>query len=185
MPITIFYAWQADLDERINRYFIRDATSRAIAKLSADATVTDAPQLDHDTRGVSGTPDVFRTILEKIDSCAIFLADVTPVAKHASVSGETKQTPNANVLLELGYALARVTDRRILSVFNEAFGSPREAPFDWSRRRWPLSYNLSADSPDRKRHLEELASDIAGAIQSVLNSGPVTNLDPTLRRRLE
>jgi predicted nucleotide-binding protein len=142
MSFTIFYAWQADLDQKINRYFIRDATLRAIAKLSADATVNDAPQLDHDTRGVSGTPDIFQVILEKIDACGLFLADVTPVTKYSTASNETKQAPNSNVMLELGYALARVGDRRILTVFNRAFGSPSEAPFDWSRRRWPLSWRI-------------------------------------------
>jgi hypothetical protein len=64
------------------------------------AGVVGRPEIDHDTRGVAGTPPIAETILRKIDAASVFIADVTPVA----VTDQGKQVANPNVLIELGYA---------------------------------------------------------------------------------
>ncbi len=184
MGFTIFYAWQNDTDPEVNRFFIRDALKQAIQMLRTDATVEERPTLDHDTRGVSGTPDIFTTILEKIDVCGIFIGDVTPVALVTGRNGEQKRVPNPNVMLEAGYAFAQISDRRVLLILNDAFGSPDDLPFDLSRRCWPLTYRIMAGNVPTKDDEKALSEKLRTAIRAVLESGPVVNIDEAALRRL-
>lgn len=184
MEFTIFYAWQSDTDAEVNRFFIRDALKRAIQMLRTDATVTERPALDHDTRGVAGTPDIFTTILEKIGSCGIFLGDVTPVASTTGRDGKQKRIPNPNVMLEAGYAFSRVGDRRVLLILNDAIGTPDELPFDLSRRRWPLTYTMAPGNAPTKADEKALAEKLRTAIRAVIESGPVVNIDEGALRKL-
>src|SRR5262249_1853279 len=140
MHFTIFYAWQSDRSEKVNKYFIKDAVESAIKTIRADAEVDLAPSLDHDTKGVPGIPDIPSTICDKIDRCGIFLADMT-FAGTTAPDGEKDQKylPNPNVLIELGYALARLGPSRIIYVMNTAFGPPGELPFDIRVRRHPIA----------------------------------------------
>ena len=179
MDFTIFYAWQSDVDQKVNRYFIRNALERSIKELQADASIDDSPSLDHDTKDVPGTPDIFTTILEKIDACGVFLADVTPVS--ATTAG--KQIGNPNVMIELGYALAKIGDRRIVLVFNDASGTPAQLPFDLARKRWPIAYNLAPGSKPTADQERALASAIGKAIRGVLESGTVANLPQRAQAR--
>ena len=89
------------------------------------------------------------TILEKIESCTVFVADLTPLNGPQS---DFRLTPNPNVLLELGYALATGRGRtRIICVVNTAFildGDIKELPFDlWGIR--PLVFSL--EDPSHRR----------------------------------
>lgn len=180
MNFTIFYAWQSDSNERANRYFIRDAIKAAIKDLRRDDTIEDAPRLDHDTKGVAGTPDIFRTILDKIEQAGIFLADITYVAKTA----EGKFMPNPNVMLELGYALAKISDRRIITVLNNAMGDPEQLPFDLARHRWPICYTLEPDDIPTATARQKLATDLAQAIRDIIATGPLVNADLAVRARI-
>ena len=53
-----------------------------------------AIHLDHDRKGVAGSPDLARLILEKIDRSVVFIADVTPVG----IVYETPEDPNSKVV---------------------------------------------------------------------------------------
>jgi hypothetical protein len=171
VDFTIFYAWQSDVDPKCNRFFIRDALARAIKHLNANADIEDSPVLDHDTKDVPGTPDVFTTIMQKIESCGIFVADVTLVATTPG----GKRLCNPNVMIELGYALARVGDKRIILILNDAMGSPEELPFDLSRKRWPITYTVAASIKPTATDEKLLADAIAQAIRAVLESTTVAN----------
>jgi hypothetical protein len=184
MDFTVFYAWQSDTDERVNRYFIRDAIELALKNLRRDAKVLDAPRLDHDTKNVPGTPDVFATLLRKIETAGVFLADITYVAAVPGDTTPLKHVPNPNVMIELGYALAKITDRRIITVMNTVFGSPEDLPFDLAKHRWPICYELKPSSKPTATERQELAKSIAQAIRDILASGPVTNVDAALRARI-
>src|SRR5688572_15275075 len=82
MPeFTVFYSWQSDLPRKTTRDIIHGAAATAITKLAGDATLVDAPRLDHDTLDVAGAPEIARTIFEKIDQAAMFIADVTFIAQ--------------------------------------------------------------------------------------------------------
>lgn len=70
--------------------------------------------------GVSGSPPIFATILEKIDRAAIYVPDFTFVGKN--LGGEP--IPNPNVLIEYGWALKSLGYKRIVAVMNQAYGAP-------------------------------------------------------------
>jgi hypothetical protein len=126
---SIFYAWQSDRYERANHYFIRDAAEAAVGALQKQLPLEEAPRVHHDTKGVSGMPDIARVIFDKIDGCSIFLADLTFVAE-TGVNGKRKTSklvPNPNVMLELGYALRSIGPERLMTVLNTAFVFPDRA----------------------------------------------------------
>jgi hypothetical protein len=117
--MKLFWSWQSDTPGRTGRFFIRDAITAAIKHLKeaddiVEPTERDAVgdlHLDQDRQGLPGSPDLARAILDKIDKAAVFIADVTIVAK---AKGQTtpagKRTKgrrfiNPNVGIELGYAL--------------------------------------------------------------------------------
>ena len=136
---TLFYAWQSDSPGSITRTFIRDAAAGAVKTLVADGRIVDAPRLDSDTQGTSGTPEIAGTIFAKIKQAAIFLGDVTLVGQV----GDGKKTPNPNVLTELGFAAGTLGWDRVILVMNTHFGPPEELPFDLKNRRFPITYQLS------------------------------------------
>jgi hypothetical protein len=63
----IFYSWQAWLPNGTNRGFIQKALEDAVKTLDADDSLQVEPVIDRDTAGVSGSPDIGKTILSKID----------------------------------------------------------------------------------------------------------------------
>lgn len=170
---TVFYAWQSDSDEATNRYFIRDAATAAIRSLKKDMPVQEAPRLDHDTAGVPGTPEIASTIFQKIDRCSVFIADVSFVGSAKSADGREKQLPNPNVLIELGYALARHGYQRVIMVLNRESGTPDSLPFDLRGRRHPVAYSLSTKGKEEVEGAMKLLSEqLKVAIRAVLDSAP-------------
>jgi len=135
---TVFYAWQSDLPNATNRSFIEDCLERAVSAANQNRQPDDLLVIDKDTQGEAGMPDISRVIFDKIDNCAVFVPDLSITTR----SDGKRSTPNPNVLIELGYALRAIGDRRIVGVFNEEFGSADDLPFDLRNRRWPISYRV-------------------------------------------
>ena len=170
MDSTIFYSWQSDNDAKSSRYFIQDALKKAIKKLNASLDFEEAPRLDQDTKDVPGSPEITNTILNKIDNCSIFVADLSFIAR----TDANKRIPNPNVLIELGYAFKAISSGRIITVMNEAFGCASEGlPFDLAHRRWPIRYNLPANASvnERKEEESKLVTVLSDAIKAVYQSG--------------
>lgn len=169
MSLTIFYSWQADREPKTTRSFIKTALDKAVRRIKQDLALDEAPRVDQDTRGEPGSPHIVDTILKKIDDCAIFVCDVTFVAESDKGDG----IPNPNVLTERGYALKAVGNERIISVMNEAYGTPDKLPFDFRHIRWPMRYRLEPNtSTDKKKTVrDQLANELFNAIKSVLESG--------------
>ena len=163
---TIFYSWQSDLPSKINRGFIRDVLDIAVRELSKDLLLNEAPRLDQDTAGIPGSPDIVSSILMKIESCSMFVADLTLVGSQGTA-------PNPNVLIEYGYALKSKGPERIIGVMNVAFGLPESLPFDLKARRWPIQYNLIEDtSRDMRRQQKRLLIDhIREALETAMKEG--------------
>src|ERR1035437_2591524 len=170
MNRVIFYSWQADLPNSTNRGFIQRALENAAKAIAADNTVDHVPIIDRDTQGVPGAPNIARTILEKIDAADALVADVSTIGR---VSGQP--TPNSNVLIELGYALRSLGDRRIVLVLNTAYGAPEDLPFDLKMHR-ATTYNMPevpADRATERLSLEtKLNEDIRAALASVKPGRP-------------
>lgn len=173
MTITVFYLWQSDQPVSTNKYFIQEAIQLAISNISGDATLDVEVSLDRDTQNEPGSPAIADLILQKISHSGLFLGDVTIVANTPG----GKSTPNPNILLELGYAAARLGWERIICVMNTQYGSPKKLPFDIRHRRWPLQYRLAkeqlADEVMLQALKEELARDVEQAIRTAIQSGIV------------
>ncbi len=58
MPSTLFYSWQSDLPNNLNRGLIRRAIDDAVAELNKDVDVEDAIRVDQDTQDEPGTPPI-------------------------------------------------------------------------------------------------------------------------------
>lgn len=109
MTITIFYSWQSDYNENNHRKIINDAIKKA-AKKFFDGEII----IDRDTIGHSGSPDILEVLIEKIEKCDIFIADVTIINKNY----QGKKVPNPNVMFELGYATALLKKNYTILLYN-------------------------------------------------------------------
>jgi hypothetical protein len=119
---------------------------------------------------VPGSPPIVETIFRKVDTAAIFVADLTFVGKRLGGN----PTPNPNVLIEYGWALKRLGYGRIIAVMNVAFGDPKEKslPFDLAHLRHPLQYFCAsgADADSRRKSRSVLAKELQVAIKAVVES---------------
>lgn len=160
----VFYSWQSDTDQQVNRLLIREALERAIQRLNLDL------ELDESTRNKPGSKMIFETIREKIESCAIFIPDVTFIGQ--SHEGK-KLLPNSNVLIEYGYALATIGDDRIVPVMNIHFGEVSRLPFDLQHRPIKVVYDLSPDSTqaDLEQRREEIAKYLEHELRLAFEGG--------------
>lgn len=143
---TIFFSWQSDLPNKTNRNWIENSIKLALKKMNQDSPYSLITEIDRDTKGVLGSPDIVDSILTKIDKCGLFIADISII--NSSLNG--KRTPNPNVLFELGYAVKCLGWDRVICVFNSDFGDVSELPFDLRNRRI-LTYETSNISETRKK----------------------------------
>jgi hypothetical protein len=162
--MKIFWCWQSDSPQKQNKDFIKAALAEAIKAVDAELDLDEAerPEIDHDTKDIPGAAEIAREIRKKIKSCAVFVADVTPIAKAEN----GKPLPNPNVLIELGQALQKPGWKRVITVMNTAGGwQADDLPFDIRHRR-AMTYRLaegasaSAVERARKRLVENLTSAI-------------------------
>ena len=61
----VFYSWQSDLPNNTNRTLIEKALEQAIKSLAKSGAV-ELAEVDRDTRGVAGAPNITTTIFDKI-----------------------------------------------------------------------------------------------------------------------
>ena len=160
--ITVFYAWQSDRPQNVNRNFIRKALDDAAERMTADPTLNVRVSIDADTEGVVGTPAVTETILKKIQAANIFVPDLTFVGKTEG----GKLIPNPNVMVEYGYALRALTFEAMMPIMNVHFGGPTELPFDLGHVRYPTQYELRPDVPDGERRTSR--DKLSAILESIL-----------------
>lgn len=185
--MKIFWSWQSDTHQPSNRYFVRDVLGELAKTLNGvdgteesdrpvstdvddvDEDVEDAEDfvsIDHDTKGLGGSPRIAERILEKIAAAAVFVADVTPVAK--ALSG--KHIPNPNVMIELGYALRVLGEDRIVLVGNKAFDAKlSRLPFDLRHRSAPAFYTLREDTSEERK--AEVAAELMDDLRDRIKPG--------------
>ena len=77
MARTVFFSWQSDRSE--TRSVINSALDTAVKNLNNTVPLEVKLRVDHDTAGVAGWPEITATILEKIERCEVFVADLTPI----------------------------------------------------------------------------------------------------------
>lgn len=130
----MFWSWQADPPRESGRHFVRKALDTAIERLKQGNEIAeadrDALHLDHDRKGLSGSPDLAPAILSKIRASQIFIADVTSIGIGDASGTSKKKVVNSNVAIELGFAAGVVGDDKILMVQNTFYGRREDLPFD-------------------------------------------------------
>ena len=173
MSFTIFYSWQSDLPNATNRGFIGTALTKVKDVLQRDETVTVEPVIDRDTSGVPGSPDIALTIFGKIDSCQLFVGDVSIINRGQ----EGRKTPNPNVLVELGYALKSLGPERVILVMNTAYGGPEDLPFDLKMRRI-VSYNMPQEVNERSTERRALEQRLTAAVRAIIEHHEQTAAPP-------
>jgi hypothetical protein len=173
MTVRVFYSWQSD--RRQNRNFIRSALEAAVRELRQDLALEEAQRdiiLDRDTQGLPGSPAIADAILTKIRSADVFIGDLTFIDDNLNgqAQDDARRTPNPNVMLEYGYALHALGDARIIGVFNEAYGSPQQLPFDLAHRRWPIRFNLpDGVSDSRQNERQRVSVILKEALRSIIS----------------
>jgi len=147
--MKIFYSWQSDLPNKYNRGFIQKCLSKAITNLNKRIELQ--IRLDKDTQDVEGSPDIANTILKKICESDIFVSDISII--NLFEDNTSRRVCNPNVLIELGYAAAKLGWENVIMVFNLDYGRFIDLPFDIRHRR-PLCYSLSEESWEDKKQQE-------------------------------
>lgn len=161
--MKIFYSWQSDLPNKTNRGLIQGALEQAARQIQNDESLQVQPVIDRDTLGRPGAPNISEAIFEKITEADIFVADVSIINSDAPLE---RQTPNPNVLIELGYAIARIGWENIIPVQNLAFGIPTVLPFDL-RHRKITCYRLKKEE-EPKDVRKQLTSSLKGALVEII-----------------
>ena len=178
MTHAVFFSWQSDLPETRNT--VQGALERAVRNLNTARSLEVELRVDQDAGGIAGWPEITQTILKKIEQCEIVVADITPVT---GIHSGYRLSPNPNVMLELGYALATGLGRtRIICVVNSVYlpqGDLKHLPFDVRGSR-PLTFSLSdratrgvvagQEDPVGNSERANLSKRLERALDTVLNA---------------
>jgi hypothetical protein len=168
---TIFYSWQMDAPEALNKDFIYEALGAAVNQFGNQFAIEEADRLtvDQGMKGVPGSPEVATMMFEKIGESAIFLGDVSLVGAVFRDRKLLKRVPNPNVSIEEGFAAGVLGWERVICVSNIYFGPNEEQAFDQRNRRFPISYCLSPDACKKERACvrKELVGALINAIDTV------------------
>ncbi len=146
MDHTIFYSWQSDLENNLNRSFILDVLQKAVKALTKDNNFSLNTVIDRDTYRMEGSPSIVESITGKIALADVFVCDVSIINSKQ----HNRPTPNPNVLYELGFASALLGWERIIMIQNTAFGDIDQLPFDLRGRR-VLQYHLGQESENEEK----------------------------------
>jgi len=111
--ISIFWAWQSDF--KTSRNQIEEVLAKVIEKANAEWGPMVPIVLEQAVSLGDGAVRIDGALLDKIRSATFFVGDMTPVAVV-----EDNLLPNANVLIEVGYALASKDPKHIFLVENTA-----------------------------------------------------------------
>ena len=167
---TIFFSWQSDLPNSYNRNLIENVIKSTLKKINRENNLSLVLDIDRNTDGLLGSPDIADSILKKIDKCDIFIADISIINKSSTF----RKTPNPNVLFELGYAVSRIGWDRVICVFNSDYGDLKDIPFDLRNRRI-IQYN-SKDITRTKQSLINLFEEIINDnTESLITSREITD----------
>src|SRR5665648_19422 len=172
MKNYVFYSWQSDLPNNTNRGFLETCILDALKELSVSDLYHIEFSLDKDTKNIAGTPHIAETIFSKIDKSKLFVADVSII--NSGMKG--RKTPNPNVLIELGYAARVLGWDRIICIYNKAYGSFEDLPFDLKYRR-PLCYELSGKDGEDRKNAKKIIIDVIKSNIKSIDSNSLTSIN--------
>lgn len=164
--VTVFYSWQSDRLKRVTRNIIEKALIASLKIVSDKLRVTLV--LDQDARGESGSPNIPGTIQAKIRRAAVFVADLSIVARREGLGA----LPNGCVSIEWGWAEEALGGEALVGVMNTVYGGPGELPVDIRQNLVRVTYSLDEGSSgdvlkiEREKLTSNLASEVEEAIRS-------------------
>ncbi len=162
---TVFYSWQSDCPQ--NRNFIEQSLKQAIKELRKVDALRIDPCLDRALAGATGAPRIDQDILTRIDSCEVFVGDVTLVTAPDAVG---RPSPNPNVLFELGYAVKTIGWERTILAFNSKFAAKELLPFDLDKNRLAIfECDFESNSEPKAETRSKLATVFRDAINAILS----------------
>jgi len=123
--LKLFFSWQSDVKD--NHEKIGVALRKACDDIRSEGEYDIV--YDESTWARSGSPVIEDVVLEKIQKCDLFVADLTPVATTSK-----KDFPNPNVMYELGVAKSSMIDDVILMLYTGTIDTNR-MPFDINHKR--------------------------------------------------
>jgi hypothetical protein len=187
--LIVFYSWQKELPNNTNRSFIEKSLGDAVKEIRNDDSISVEPRVDADTQGIPGSPDIGSAIFEKIKAASVFVADVSLITRAINDQGEAaRQTPNPNVLIELGFAAAVLGWNRILMVMNTHFGPVEQLPFDLRKKR-TLTYDVAPDAdlkaPIRKQLEDRFESELRLIFEHTTAPQPSQSVHDVARSAIE
>ena len=71
---TIFYSWQSD--DAVTKNYLYKCLNRVVKNIKNDSIIDGDIVLDESTKNKMGAVDIPATIMEKIDKCDVFVADL-------------------------------------------------------------------------------------------------------------
>lgn len=170
---TIFFSWQSDTNSK-NRNFIEKCIKNAITSLNKTGDLDIVLRFDKDTSGLTGSPDIMQSIFRKIDKCVLFIADISLVI------GETRKSPNPNVLLETGYAAKSLGWNKVVCLLNRISGGLEDVPFDLEHNR------ITLFDPECKDDANRIADIIKANISALFFSGEIyDNVDDYMKMKID
>ena len=154
MKLTAFYSWQSETDSKYNHSLIGRCIQRAMNNIENTGQLKGIffNSLQESTKGEAGTPDIVKSIENGLDTCDIFIGDLTITNNIDWIVQELGKdpnkkyrfNPNINVYGEYNRAFGRLGYKKIIAVMNSFFGNPNEnpqfLPFDIRQKRFPFLY---------------------------------------------
>ncbi len=169
--VSIFFSWASEHQD--TRRFILEVLKNTKKSLSSHGIELDVQQATSNTLGFVKIDDL---ILERIEKCDFFVADLTPIKKtrFKIFNKDKKQIPNINVCFELGYMMGRHGVERVFGMCNKEFldsGNPsKDLPFDFNHNRI-TSIELGDTKEEQKESVKQNAELIQKVILQFQNNG--------------
>lgn len=167
VKVTLFYSWQSDLPKETNKDVIKNCLIEATLNIKNKFTEVEF-LVDESTRATPGSPNIANTIFGKIEKADIFIADISTINRDTQDS--VRKNPNPNVLIELGYAIAKIGWERIILLFNSEFGElTKDVPFDISNQRI-LDYRIKGKDDNNGKGV--LKKNLVDALTLIQDKNP-------------
>lgn len=163
MDLNLFFSWQMETDSQgfDNKSFLNACIKAACDNVSGSGKLrNDKIHFHEGMRASSGTPNVANEMFNQIDSCHIYVADITTTQRlsclfeplHNKHGIFFRYSPNCNVFGEYNRALGKKSnfEYQIILLANKANKSVLDdadvIPFDTRGRRYPILFELKNNS---------------------------------------
>lgn len=184
MKLRIFLSWQTATDAQgfNNKSLLIDCVQKSIKQIENKGMLKGISlELKEGMRGEPGHPDVAETMMQLVDSCDIFIGDMTVTQNTGGVIGDVlrflkiqniRKEPNSNVYGEYHRALGKFPEfcKQTVLVLNTVNGNPERdvevIPFDTRGKRFPITFTLKNDKEKAKEKArKQLMASLPKAIQ--------------------